>query len=456
MKVFQQIGTRLYILAAVIICSVMFLGGLLVEIDIDHTRETVLELGTQSERVQYYDEVLTKSALMAALTGDLKWEERYRVYEKKLDESIKIIAELMPLQEGREGSDAVDEANQKLIALENQAFDLVRAGKKSEAVDVLFSEDYRVQKEIYAKGQVAVREATDAFMESSENRHDHVHLPILTMIGVLSVLFIVFSVHKGLRTQQKLHAQEKLSIEYRQMAEVGKFSANIAHEINNALQPIMGLSEIIEKGLARDERIDPRYAEYAKLINESAMHAREVVENVLRMARGTNAQIEKWNALRLFSEAVDFAAQILPETIVIERDFSDLEAKDEIILVNKTDVSRIVINLFKNATQAMQGNGILTVNASVRKVDDNMAKIHGMEVGPCLVLLIKDNGAGMDEKMMDSIFNPFFTTKEEGQGTGLGLSMAYGLMRQYGGTILVQSKVGKGASFYLYFPLRVI
>lgn len=362
----------------------------------------------------------------------------------------------MPSHKGLDSVKAVNDANSALVRMENQAFKYVRDGQKEKGVALLFSPEYNKQKEIYDNGRKAIHNAEEDYVEQMEQRHDYVDLPILSALFFLGIAFIVFSAHVTMNSQEKLRLQERLSAEHLRMAAVGKFSAGIAHEINNSLQPIMGLSEIIASGLKKEKLHDPRIVEYANIIFESARHAQEIVENVLSAARGSNSQLEKWDVLRVFRDAVYVSSQILPPTVRLTMDLTSIERCDISICVNKTDVTRIVTNLFKNASQAMNGQGDISVTAVKRTLDQDFAAQKDISPGSYVVLSVNDTGAGMAAKTIDRIFDPFFTTKENGQGTGLGLSTAYAIMKQYGGTILVESRPQKGSSFQLYFPVMEI
>ena len=179
---------------------------------------------------------------------------------------------------------------------------------------------------------------------------------------------------------------------------------------------------------------------------------REIVENILSHSRGVDSQKENAHAQALFARSINLAAEGLPKTVKIERYLNPIPEK---ILdrVNRTDTAQIFKNIIINAAHAMKQKGQILINAEMQQIVDQERPELDLSEGEYCVINIKDYGHGMDQKTIESIFDTFFTTRVDEGGTGLGLSMCYGMMKQLGGAIAVSSKPGQGTTFSLFFPV---
>lgn len=437
-----------------LICLAIIFGGYMIHINFNKNYLLILQIEKTLSDITYYDEVLTMSARMAAFTGNKMWEIRYSSHEKKLSEAIKLTYSIFPSDTGNIERKIIETANSKLVTMENKAFDLVKNGQFMEAQKVLMSPEYFEQKNLYALGQQYLSEKLEDHKKILNSRHLSMIVSIISACCLLIILSII-SIFINIKTIQKSYDQERRSLEYKRLANIGKLSAGMAHEINNALQPILGLSEILYKTFTKNPEYG-EFSEHTKIINHSAQHAKEIVENVLASAKGQQSQMTQWDAWELFTDSFSLSTQILPNTINTQMDFSAIKTPDDNykILANKTDVTQTISNILKNASEAMDNVG--TINSSIELVQlDQATYLKGdLQDGTYIKLIIEDTGRGIDKKIISSIFDPFFTTKSEQEGTGLGLSVAYGIMKQMGGDIQVVSKVNKGTTFTLFFPVQ--
>ncbi len=277
----------------------------------------------------------------------------------------------------------------------------------------------------------------------------------LITLGLL-ILESVFIFQPMITNIQKRNAQLKLAnhtLRQQQnkekLAALGELSGGLAHEINNALVPSIGMSEILHKRL-KDSH--PDLAEFVTIIHESSMHARKIVQNVLAFARGQDAQNEIAQVGEIFTQAIDMNKSIVNDQINLNvGEMNGIE--NQHIYVNKTAIAQVMANLLKNASEAMPEGGNIAVSFETRTIDTDFAIDNNLVECDYLVVAIEDDGPGMQEHVLSQIFNPFFTTKEVGEGTGLGLSTVYGIMQNLGGAITVDSQIGKGSTFRLFFPL---
>ena len=435
----------LYILLSVIVCVSLFLGDIKLHGIFHERHDKTLEIQQVVGDIRYLDEVLTMSARMASMTGDMVWEERYRTHEKKLDRVIKRALDIAPI-----GSSETDIANQKLIEMENMAFDLVEKGQLAEASGLLLSPKYKIYKSQYTKGLeqffAAARDIEKKIYDEQER-----FIAKFNFISSVCVICIMVSTFISFRSMRHASEKEKIANQYEHMASLGRFAANIAHEVNNALQPVLGQSDILRNRLAKNEDAKDE-AEKANLIYEAAIQIREIVENVLAHTQGVASQRELVSAKTLYEDMVTMVKQYIPETVGVVHDFSDLDEKIQLRL-NQTDIRQTVKNIALNASYAMDKEGILTIEGRVEDVKKTEAKKENIEPGQYTILSITDTGHGMDKRTQGMIFEPLFTTKDEDDGSGLGLSISYGIMRSLGGLIKVKSKKGKGTTFDLYFPV---
>ncbi|MEA2770185.1 MAG: hypothetical protein QOD93_3147 [Acetobacteraceae bacterium] len=234
------------------------------------------------------------------------------------------------------------------------------------------------------------------------------------------------------------------------LAALGQLAGGVAHEINNLLQPALALPELVRDRLPADD-IESR--EDLDCVIECAGKMRDIVRNILLFARKEEPLLASLDLAAEVRAALSFVGDLVPQSVTVRAD--DLDAHlGCIVAANKTQLTQVLTNLLVNAAQATTGDGSVTV--SIARVDptaEEAAEL-AIEAGRgYLAVSIADTGSGMDEATRARIFEPFFTTKPVGQGTGLGLSVAYGILRSWQGAITVRSAVGRGTTFVLYVPV---
>ncbi|MBV9827702.1 MAG: PAS-domain containing protein [Alphaproteobacteria bacterium] len=234
------------------------------------------------------------------------------------------------------------------------------------------------------------------------------------------------------------------------LAALGQLAGGVAHEINNLLQPILTLPELVLERLPVD---DAESSEDLACVTEAARKIRDIVRNILLYARKQEPQLTEVDLVAELRAAVSFVSDLIPSSVVLRAD--DLETFAPChAAANKTQLTQVVTNLLVNAAQAMTAAGSVTVSLRIVSVSSDEAVELGVEPErDYLAISVADTGGGMDEAVRAHIFEPFFTTKPPGQGTGLGLSVAYGILRSWQGAITVQSVLGEGTTFTLYVPL---
>jgi two-component system cell cycle sensor histidine kinase/response regulator CckA len=230
------------------------------------------------------------------------------------------------------------------------------------------------------------------------------------------------------------------------MEAVGRLSGGIAHDFNNLLGVIIGYSQVLKKKLGEANPL----REHAEEIEKAGQRAASLTRQLLAFSRQQvlAPAVLELNALltdlgkmlpRLIGEDVELALQLDPRIGRVKADQSQIE--------------QVVMNLVVNARDALPQGGRLVIETANVNLDQAYTLHHpGSRVGPYVMLSVTDNGTGMNLETLAHLFEPFFTTKERGKGTGLGLATVYGVVKQSGGYVWVDSELGKGSSFKVYLP----
>jgi PAS domain S-box-containing protein len=246
-------------------------------------------------------------------------------------------------------------------------------------------------------------------------------------------------------TEKKL-LQEQL-IQAQKMEAIGTLAGGIAHDFNNILSAIMGYTELSLDRLKKEPLIKENLSEVLK----AAKRARDLVKQILTFSRQTEQEMRPIQIKPIVVEALKLLRASIPKTIEIRKNIDC----DATVLADPTQIHQVLMNLCTNASHAMQQNdGVLEVNLTGVTIDSDFIAQHPeITAGNYLRIEISDSGCGMTRESMARIFNPFFTTKDRGKGTGMGLSVVHGIAKSHGGTITVSSEPGKGSTFNVYLPM---
>lgn len=244
--------------------------------------------------------------------------------------------------------------------------------------------------------------------------------------------------------------RRELEEQFRQsqkMEAMGALAAGIAHDFNNILSVINGNAELALQDVAARH---PALASLNEIL-KAGCRARNLVQQILTFTRLQQPQRQVIALGPLVNETVAFLRVTLPASVDLS---VALAADAPNVLVNATQVQQVLLNLCTNAWHALEGEaGSIEVQLRSVPVDAEMARRRtDLQVGLYACLSVRDTGTGMDEATQNRIFEPFFTTKSQGQGTGLGLSVAHGIMSSHQGAIVVASELGTGTTIQLYFP----
>ncbi len=254
---------------------------------------------------------------------------------------------------------------------------------------------------------------------------------------------VIQSFHRDITDKKRL--QEQL-LQSQKMESLGILAGGLAHDFNNILTQIIGYAELISD----EEGVDPAIHSKALIIEKAGIKAHVIVTKLLSFARTSSVEMKLIN----LNHAVSNTLELL-ERMLSKRNIQVVFHAAENFPFIKGDINQIeqiLVNLMVNASDAMPKGGTITISTSSGKITRTIASPLLLEPGEYAMLRIQDAGAGIPGEIRDKIFDPFFTTKGSGKGTGLGLAMSYGIIKAHGGAIDLQSEVGKGTTFSLYFP----
>lgn len=243
-------------------------------------------------------------------------------------------------------------------------------------------------------------------------------------------------------TQEK--SLERQFVQAQKMQAVGQLAGGVAHDFNNLLTAIIGFCDLL---LVRHDAGDQSFSDIIQ-IKQNANRAANLVRQLLAFSRQQTLRPKVLMMTDVLAELSNLIRRLIGENIVLKvvhgRDLQPVK-------VDQGQLEQVIINLAVNARDAMAGGGELTIQTSMIGPDDPLIERYDVVVPDDYVLVeVKDTGCGISKENMGKIFEPFFTTKEVGQGTGLGLATVYGIVKQTGGYVFVESEVGVGTTFLLF------
>ncbi|MDJ0783733.1 MAG: response regulator [Desulfosarcinaceae bacterium] len=244
---------------------------------------------------------------------------------------------------------------------------------------------------------------------------------------------------------------EKQLRQAQKMESIGTLAGGIAHDFNNILSSILGYTELTLAVMPEEES---QLNHYVNAILKAGERARDLVGQILTFSR-QGEQIQAPVQVHLIlKEALKLLRSSLPATIEIRQKISDAGST----MADPTQIHQVIMNLCTNAYHAMEvEGGILNVQLTRTELDDS-ARLNSLSLaaGTYLKLTVSDTGSGMPQEVIDRIFDPYFTTKEKGKGTGLGLAVVHGIVKSHQGAIQVTSAPGEGSTFKIYLPASSI
>ena len=388
-------------------------------------RQRVAELATSEAKRKQAEEALRES------------EERYRTLFEDSRDAVYITT--------REG---------KLINANQSALDLFGYSREElTSVNALQlylhpSDASKFQKEIKEKG--FVRDYEVAFRKKDGTEIDCLLTTTLQRAdggGILAYQGIVRDITKRKQAEEE-HRKLEVQLEQAQRMEaIGTLAGGIAHDFNNILSAIIGYTELVREDVPEGSNVHANLQEVFK----AAIRAKDLVGQIRAFSRQREHEQKPVRISSIIKEALGLLRPSLPTTIEIRQ---NIQTKSDTVLSDPSQIHQVLMNLCTNASHAMREKGGI-LELSIEEVDldtHDVASYPGLTTGAYVRLSVSDTGHGMNRRVMKRIFDPYFTTKEKGVGTGLGLAVVDGIVKTHGGAITAYSEPEKGATFHVYLP----
>lgn len=265
---------------------------------------------------------------------------------------------------------------------------------------------------------------------------------------VADIAYALHSMEQEYAMAQVRLEKDRLEAEMRQaqkMEAVGRLTGGIAHDFNNKLTVILCTAELL---LAKAGRESPLYQDLLN-IQQAGEQSAALTRQLLTFSRKQASKPQQIHLNQFISSELQLLSRLIGEEVTIE--FFPAQDKTG-ISIDPSHLDQILANLAVNARDAISGNGTITIETSIVTLTEENRHGITLPAGRYVLLSMKDSGSGIDAETIKNIFDPFFTTKAEGKGTGLGLSTVYGIVKDCHGGIYVESAVGEGTTFQIYFP----
>ena len=260
------------------------------------------------------------------------------------------------------------------------------------------------------------------------------------------VVIVSRDISERKQAEELLRRRDEQLRQSQKMEAVGRLSGGIAHDFNNLLGVIIGYSESIEERLAPDDPL----RKSAEEIRKAGERAASLTHQLLAFSRQRVMQPQILDLNALVTDMGDMLRRLIGMHIELT---TNLATELDRVKAEQSQIEQVIVNLVVNARDAMPEGGKLLIETSNFNVTENFASSFPfLQLGPYVLLTVTDTGIGMDDKTRRHIFEPFFTTKGPGKGTGLGLATVYGVVKQSGGSVIVDSEPGKGSRFRIFLP----
>ena len=290
--------------------------------------------------------------------------------------------------------------------------------------------------------------------ERTYRRKDGTTLPVLIEDRIIpdekgritGIRSMIEDITERRRAEEALRKSEEQLRQWQRVEAIGRLAGGVAHDFNNLLMTIKGCSELLLGELdARDSR-----REEVEEIRKAAERATALTRQLLAFGRRQVLQPQVLDLNEVVANMGRMLQRLIGEDIQL---LTVLDAELWPVKVDPGQFEQVIMNLAVNARDAMPGGGKLTIETANVVLDEKYARRHvSVKPGPCVMLAVTDNGCGMDKETQSHLFEPFFTTKAKEEGTGLGLSTVYGIVKQSGGNIWAYSESGLGTTFKIYLP----
>jgi signal transduction histidine kinase/CheY-like chemotaxis protein len=285
-----------------------------------------------------------------------------------------------------------------------------------------------------------VQEITRMIPQAGNIRHYRiVSSPIFNTQGqVTGVIELFEDITEHLKNEAQLRQAQKLEA-------IGTLAGGIAHDFNNILSVVLGFTELALNQTKKDTSLSGDLQE----VYNAGIRAKKLVSQILTFARQSKEERKPIQVNLIAKEVLKFIRSTIPTTIEIKQNIES----NSFIMGSDTQLHQIIMNLCTNAAHAMSDNGG-TLEVALKDVTIDRALDKGkLKFGKYVEIKVRDTGVGIEPQIIDKIFEPYFTTKGQGEGTGIGLAAVHGIVETYRGKAFVESILGKGTTFFIYLPI---
>ncbi|MGI9383947.1 MAG: sensor histidine kinase, partial [Methyloligellaceae bacterium] len=425
----------------------------------------------------HLDEVLTMSARMAAATGDLRWEERYRRAEPKLDDAIRTALDLS----GRSIAPvtATQQANDRLVEIENRAFDLIRSGQAAAASAILQNDLYEAQKRIYAQGMQNFIDQVQGHLSTAlQAQRTRV---ILSLIAAgLSIAFVVgvwIYVLSRVRTWHSLIAS---AYELRRQAaeDLAEHRDHLQELVDKATVKLSTKAEKLKRALAKEKELNELQRQFVSMASHEFRTPLAIIDATAQRLRRRADQLTPEEAIKRVDKirnAVERMTRLMESTLTAAR----MEDGKVAVEIGPCHIRKVVLEVCERLQEISANHAISceladlpdTIQADAGALEQVLANlvsnavkyapeapdigIKAFREGHDVVISVRDHGLGIDEADLPHMFERFFRAKNSTgiAGTGIGLNLVKALVEMHGGSIGVESDVGEGSLFTVRLPI---
>ncbi|HCL81666.1 MAG TPA: hypothetical protein DHW81_05410 [Nitrospiraceae bacterium] len=392
-----------------------------------------------------------------AVIGFISVRARNRAFERiEAEEVIRRSKEFNEtiLNSMKDSIIVIDVVDYKIVSANNAFLNLYQLGEK----DVIGKTCYEITHHIEKPCDLPDHPCpmVESLKDSGHTTYEHVHFSMDGSKRYVEVTTapirdaggnIIQVVHSERDITERKRLEEQLR-QAQKMEAIGLLAGGVAHDFNNMLTTIIGYGNLLRTNMREDDPL----VTYAEQILSSGEKAANLTQSLLAFSRKQVINPKPVNLNEITASIEKILLRIIGEDIELKTTLSGM--RDLRVMADAGQIEQVLMNLAANARDAMPEGGTLTIETGLEELDLDFLKIHEYgKQGMYAILTVTDTGHGMDENTRQRIFEPFFTTKEVGRGTGLGLSMVYGIIKQHSGYINCYSEPEKGTTFKIYLPV---
>ncbi len=336
----------------------------------------------------------------------------------------------------------------KVLDVNKATIKLHKAKNKKDLLGNLNNIFTEISFDIFKEEIIALSEGQTEFESEGE---------VKTITGEVKYIFLKLVINKerqkpniALLSTIDITDRKKAEDELRQahkMESIGTLAGGVAHDFNNILYMIIGNAELALDNLPKWNPVH----NHVEKIKSASIRAAGIVRQLLNFSRKTDQEFKAINAVAVIDDGIKFIRSSIPTTVDIKKQLPEEEIT---IFGDPILINQVLINICTNASQSMEETGgVLEICVEKAIIEKESQIHHELQNGQYLKISIKDSGTGIPENVIDRIFDPYFTTKEMGKGSGMGLSIVHGIVKNHNGKVYVESHSGMGTQFILFFPV---